>query len=117
MPRVFVTRLDRYEPAPPEGWLGRMQRQVEKADFVVLVCTATSGRRFEGKEQPGKGRGATWAGMLAQQVLREGGTVNRKFVPVWFEGAPDAVVPLAQRACTGHRLDGEHDALSRRLTG
>ena len=45
---------------PKEGWPRWMQHQVEEADFVLVVCTDTYKRRFEGKEQPGVGKGADW---------------------------------------------------------
>ena len=70
--------LDRYEMAPPEGWPRWMQRQVEGAHLVLVICTETYKRRFDGEEQPGVGRGATWEGLLATQQLFEADTVNRQ---------------------------------------
>lgn len=32
---------------------------------VLVICTAGYKRRFEGREESGKGKGATWEGLLA----------------------------------------------------
>jgi len=32
-------QLDQYEQSPPEGWPRWMERQIEWADFVLVVCT------------------------------------------------------------------------------
>jgi hypothetical protein len=64
--------IDRYEPAPQEGWPRWMQEQIERADFVLVACTEVYKRRFEGQEEPGKGRGATWEVKLTR-FSRSGG--------------------------------------------
>ena len=43
------SHIDQYEPAPPQGGPRWMQQQIEHADFVMLVCTPTYRRRFEGQ--------------------------------------------------------------------
>ncbi len=109
--------IDQYEVAPPQGWLRWMQDQVDAATFVLLVCTHTYRRRFEGREQPGHGRGVTWEGILASQILYEAGGVNERFIPVLFEGADEGTIPRALRQHTFHRLPEDLDALYRHLTG
>ena len=54
--------LDRYEDAPPEGWPRWCDRKIQEAQFVLVVCTETYLRRFEGADQPGQGLGAKWEG-------------------------------------------------------
>ena len=46
--------LDQFESFPTEGWPVWMERQVEAARFVLVVCTPTYRRRAEGKEEPGE---------------------------------------------------------------
>ena len=101
---------------PAEGWPRWMQRQVEEADFVLVVCTATCKRRIEGKEQPGKGKGADWEGMLAIQELYEARSLNEKFIPVLFDGATDDDIPLPLKPYTYYRLPAGYDDLYRYLT-
>jgi len=62
-----------------------MQQQIVAAKFVILVCTPTFRRRFEGNEAPGVGNGATWEGLIANQMLHDTGALNEKLVPVLFE--------------------------------
>src|SRR5512135_3302407 len=57
--------LDRYvHPAPAEGWPRWMERNLDAAQFVLMVCTATYRRHVLGQEPPGKGRGVRWEGTL-----------------------------------------------------
>lgn len=110
-------RLDQYEPHPPAGWPAWMQQQVATTDFVVLVCTPTFRRRFDREEAEGAGLGATWEGMLAQQLLYEAGARNHRLLPVVFEDAdPTKDIPLSLRAFTHYRLVAGYDELLRRIT-
>ena len=41
-----------------------MERQIQAADFVLIVCTETYLTRVERREHAGRGRGALWEGIL-----------------------------------------------------
>ncbi|MBV8126537.1 MAG: toll/interleukin-1 receptor domain-containing protein, partial [Planctomycetaceae bacterium] len=57
--------LDQYvHPAPEEGWPRWMDRSLDEAQFVLMVCTETYRRRVMGREEPGKGHGVRWEGSL-----------------------------------------------------
>lgn len=45
--------VDQYNTAPPEGWPLWTDREIQKADFVALVCTENYLRRVEGRENLG----------------------------------------------------------------
>lgn len=110
--------IDQYELAPAQGWPRWMQQQIEQADFIVLVCTATYRRRFEGKEDPDRGKGVTWEGLLAQQVLYEAQTRNERLVPVLFDDEDEETsLPMILRPYMRYRLPGGYEGLYRRLTG
>lgn len=109
--------IDQYVPAPPEGWPRWMQQQITASSFVILVCTQTFRRRFEGTESQDVGLGATWEGLLATQVLYDNGARNEKLVPVTFADATADVVPTALRPFTRYGLWAEYDGLYRHLTG
>jgi len=102
---------------PTEGWPRWMQRSVEEADFVLVVCTETYKRRFDGKEQPGKGKGADWEGILVLQQLYDARSINEKFLPVLLSGADEEVIPLPLKPFTYHRLPDCYEKLYRCLTG
>ena len=114
-------RLDRYVvDQPPKDWRGWshwMRQMLEQADFVLVVCTKTYRRRYEGKEAPGQGRGGSWEGAIITQELYEAHSRNTKFIPVIFEPADVAHIPVELRPFTHYVLEGDYDKLYRRLTG
>lgn len=115
------TTIDRYiNGAPPEGWPRWMSRQVEKADFVLVVCSETYLRRYKAHETPGKGLGGTWEGGVIQQELYEAQGHNTKFVPVYFEEYKDRdeteFIPTALRSATWYELPQRYDDLYFYLT-
>lgn len=110
-------RIDRFvSGGPAEGWPLWMERQIAAARHVLVVCSPTYLRRYDGTEPAGVGLGATWEAVLARQDLYEGQGVNKKFVPVLFDGASTAEVPKPLRPFTRYHLDAGYDALYRYLT-
>ena len=102
--------------SPSEGWPLWMERQVQQADFVLVVCTPTYLRRYEAVEQAGKGLGATWEAILTRQELYEGQADNRKFIPVVFESGTTDRIPKPLRPYTYYKLSERYDELLRHLT-
>jgi hypothetical protein len=110
--------IDQYQDSPPEGWPTWCANQVEEAEFVLVVCTATYELRFRGKEQLGKGLGVTWEGFVITQQLYEAQGSNAKFIPVLLASEDSAHIPLTLRGATRYDIsnaDG-YDALYRRVT-
>lgn len=110
-------RLDRYEPAPPQGWPRWMADQIRGADFVVLVCSPTYRRRFEGGEEPGTGRGVTFEGLIATQALYHGKLDLARLVPVCFESVLDDAIPDVLTGAEIHRLPSQYENLRGHLLG
>ena len=48
-----------------------MLHQITQADFVLVICTETYARRFDGIEEPGTGSGVTLEGHLIIQELHK----------------------------------------------
>jgi tetratricopeptide (TPR) repeat protein len=90
--------LDQYESSPPEGWDLWGQEQVQAARFVLVVCTPTYRRRFDGEEEPGKGLGATSEAGYIRQLLYNAGGVNEKFFPILLTDADSEHIPLKLQA-------------------
>lgn len=107
--------LDQYEPHPAEGWPRWMQHQIDSADFVVLVCTASYRRRFEG-ETFESGKGIRWESLLTIQDLYDNSTLNRRIIPVLFEGEPMDSIPRPLRAYTRYLMPKQYEDLYRRFT-
>ena len=110
-------KIDSFEVSPPEGWPRWMQRQIQKSDFVIVVCTETYARRFAGTEKPGTGKGAMWEGRLIQQELYDDGE-NHRIIPVVFDQVDVCNIPPALKDATYYNLrtDSGYRALHRALT-
>lgn len=101
-------QVDQYvNGTPPEGWPRWMLNEVDKAKFVLLVCTETYYRRFRGHEKPGKGKGADWEGALITQEVYDARSHTLKFVPILFNYDDERYVPEPLRSVTHYTLDSE----------
>ncbi len=116
-------RLDRFVGAPTDGWPRWMLTEITAADRVIMVCTPTYRRRCEGHEDPGKGHGVAFEGLLLLQYLYDHASTNHgnKLVPVVY---PDpnvanalAAIPLPLRPFPRYTLDRDYDSLLRALHG
>src|SRR5659263_59872 len=110
--------IDQYETSPPEGWAQWMIKQVKKANFVLIVCTETYQLRFEGEEEPEKGKGAIWAGVIITQQIYEAQARNEKFIPVIFTAEDETHIPTILRSATYYLPNTEkaYESLKRHLT-
>ena len=116
--------LDRYvHPAPAEGWPRWMERNLDAAQFVLMVCTATYRRRVMGEEEPGQGTGVRWEGTLIYNRIAYGEPGGIRFIPILLPGAEPTHIPDPVRGHNHYRLatfdptDPGYEALYRHLTG
>jgi DNA polymerase III delta prime subunit len=95
-----------------------MEQQVERADFVLCVCTETYRRRFDQREEPGRGLGVVWEGGLLRTRLYLDRGENKKVFPLLFAAQDLAHIPsLLVAAPRFEPLSREgYDALYRLLT-
>ena len=110
--------IDQYEESPAEGWQRWMLNQVEEATFVLVACTEQYDRRFRGREEMGRGKGATWEGGVIIQELNDDQGQNTKFIPIALTLEDANFIPSPLRSATSYRLntaDG-YELLYRRLT-
>jgi hypothetical protein len=97
--------LDQYvHPAPHEGWPRWMERCLDEADFVLMVCTETYLRRITGREQPGRGFGATWEGNLVYNSIYNDKPSSTRFIPVLLEGGEPDHIPIPVRGHAYYRI-------------
>ena len=95
--------IDFFETSPPNGWPVWMLDQLQEPDFCIAVCTETYSRRFDGKEAPDHGCGATWEGRWIRQLLYESKR-NDRFIPIVFEPTDVQHIPLILRDVTRYDL-------------
>ena len=115
--------LDRYvHPAPEEGWPRWMERNLDEAEFVLMVCTATYRRRVMGREEPGKGLGVHWEGNLIYNRIYHDQPSGSRFIPILLPGSEPAHIPNPVQGHAYYRIatfdltDPGFEALYRHLT-
>lgn len=91
--------IDQYESSPREGWPLWMIKNIEDADFILVVCTEIYQRRVLGNEAKGKGLGARWEGKLIIQRLYEAAE-NSRVVPIVFSDQDTKYIPVFLRDST-----------------
>lgn len=99
---------------PANGWPMWMNEQINRADYVVIICTEIYLQRFNREGPQGLGLGGTWEALLTLQDLYEGQGINRKFIPGYFE-TPE-FIPKPLRAATHYQLMKQYEDLLRYLT-
>ena len=115
--------LDRYvHPAPTEGWPLWMERNLNAANFVLMVCTETYRRRVMGLEQPGKGPEARFEGVLIGYRIRDDKPGGSRFIPILLPGSEPMHIPNPVQGHTHYWIetfdftDPGFEALYRHLT-
>ena len=110
--------IDQYCPNPPDGWPIWMEREIDRADFILVICSPVYLRRAERRESPGKGRGALWETKLIYNHLYSKDYEEQRLIPVLFDGAATTDIPSPYRGLTHYRvntLEG-YETLYRHLT-
>lgn len=110
--------IDQFEDSPPEGWPTWMWSQIQRAQYVLVVCTPIYQRRATKQEEPGVGLGATWEGAVITNELYSSGGRNDKFIPLVLQPEAIGSVPYFLQGATRYDLSRPegYDALYRRLT-
>ena len=97
--------IDQYVQSPPEGWPGWCEAEIEKANFVLMVCTEIYLRRIRRKEEPGVGSGVLWEGRLIYQHVYDRGSVSAEFVPVLLADGSTEHIPAPVKGGTVYRVE------------
>ena len=112
--------IDQYEENdPPSNWPRWMTEQIEDADFVLVLCTETYCRRFEGKEEEGSGLGSTWEGGAITSSIYNRGGGKHKFIPLTLgaRSSQQSHIPFPLDGTSSYNIESEADLdrLLRRL--
>ena len=97
--------IDQNEPHPIQGWPIWMEREIEKADHVLLICTEIYADRWNNKGQPGEGKGVLWESVLIRNEIYANAQSNSKFVCVLFSASDKAFIPKILSGFTFYVLD------------
>ena len=90
---------------------------MQEAQFVLIACTEAYHRRYEGKEDAGKGLGGQWEGFVITQELYEAEGKNTKVIAIVFSSSDKQHIPLELRPFSFYDpAAGGYEKLFRRLT-
>lgn len=114
--------IDRYvENDPPASWPHWMFQELERSDFVIMICTEIYKRRVQGQEVPGAGYGAAWEGSIITHNLYQGLAFaeTSPYIPVVFQQSDLAHIPYFVAGASHYLIDVDDntglDGLVRRL--
>jgi len=97
--------LDQYfNGSPEEGFPLWMERQIDAADYVLVICTKTYLNRWQGKEPKGIGQGVKWECLLSAQTLYDNDSRNNKFISVLFASEDSDFIPKPYKGFSRYDL-------------
>ncbi len=107
-----------YEDRPPEiGWQAWMLQNIEDADVVLVVCSPKLKARYEKREAPSVGLGATYEGAIVTQSIYDAAQRNTKFFPIVPDGGDRRGIPLTLRPFdNNHRFPSGNERILRLIT-
>lgn len=79
------SEIDQYEEAPPQGWAKWMLKQIDEADFVLVVASPIYYARSKDSSNDAKGLGAKWETTQIIQNIYENVNNNTKYIPIFFD--------------------------------
>ena len=88
------SEIDQYEEAPPEGWPKWMARQIQDANYVLVVCSELFYKRANDHSGEEEGLGVKWETSLILQQLYTLNTNNNKYIPIIANSASRKHIPL-----------------------
>jgi hypothetical protein len=111
-------QLDQYiNGFPPQGWQRWMEKQIEQADFVLIICTPLYLQRYKGEAfATGLGKGVNFEGVVISQSLYDCYYRNTKFIPVIPDNGSHNNIPLPLKAYSSYQLMDDYQNLYRVLT-
>lgn len=113
------SEIDQYEEAPPEGWPKWMSRQIQEADYVLVVCSQLFNERANDVTSSTDGLGVKWETNLILQQLYTMSTNNTRFIPIIFNTNEKDFIPLPLQPYTYYKVSDTKDKekLKNRLLG
>jgi hypothetical protein len=94
-----------------------MDREIKKAQFVIMLCTEAYYRRVMDEEKPGIGHGIAWESNLIYNHIYNAGSRNTKFVPIIFDREHTKYIPTPIQGATRYCLPEDYGRLYSRLIG
>ena len=101
------SEIDQYEEAPSEGWPKWMMRQVQEADYVLVVCSEMFYKRANDSSGNDDGLGVKWETSLILQQLYTLNSKNKKYIPIIYSANDKKHIPLPLQPYTYYEYTKE----------
>lgn len=111
------SEIDQYEEAPSEGWPKWMMRQIQEADYVLVVCSSLFYERANNTTSCEDGLGVKWETNLILQQLYSMSVNNEKFIPIIFNPSDKEFIILPLEPYTHYIISDEEEKLKNRILG
>ncbi len=113
------SEIDQYEEAPAEGWPKWMMKQIQDANYVIIVCSELFFKRANDFSGKAEGLGVKWETTLILQQLYNINSNNQKYIPIIFNKSDTQYIPLPLQPYTHYNVSNqlEKDRLRNRLRG
>lgn len=113
------SEIDQYEEAPPEGWPKWMARQIQEADYVLVVCSDLFFKRENDHSGDENGLGVKWETTLIIQQLYTLNTNNEKYIPIIIDSISKKHIPLPLQPYTYYEYTNQEslEKLKNRILG
>jgi len=110
--------LDQFVSPPPASWPIWMERAMEAANFILVVCSKNYLAKVKGKVKRGTGKGVKWESLLSYQEIYDNDSDSSKYIPVLLEGGKYEHIPDPMRGGNHYKPeeDGEYEKLLRHIT-
>ncbi|TRO23227.1 TIR domain-containing protein [Ectopseudomonas mendocina] len=113
------SEIDQYEEAPQEGWPKWMARQIQQADYVLVVCSELFHKRANDHSGDETGLEAKWESTLILQQLYSLNTKNDKYIPIITNSSNIKHIPLPLQPYTYYQFTNQEslEKLKNRILG
>lgn len=106
--------IDQYEESPIEGWPLWMENQIEKSDYIIVVCSKQYYDKIHNLEK-NAGKGVSWEAKIIYQSLYDCKQESNKFIPVLLNSNDVEFIPKPLKIFTFYELDKDYTKLFNRL--
>ncbi len=109
--------IDKDIAFPSEGWPIWIEKQIETADFVLILFTPVYLRLFRKEQISGEEKKTVHEGAMITQSLYENCCHNTRFIPLIPDAGEESHIPMMLRGYTCFKIPSQYEALYRLLTG
>jgi len=109
--------LEKSVTGPVKGWPNWMLEQIERADYVLMLCDERYKARVEGNPDTVETKGVPWEGLIISNTIYDAQGKNTKFVPLLKDDDKENCIPHFVSRGNYYRIPSEINSLAEKLIG